>query len=324
MSDGLVSEHELSPIFEIKRHGVSEISVFGVCAVYINGRAYFLGSPDISLISRSTLKPLQVYSLCYLQKSPEWAMAISSHSGEACHVESLRSLQRSLHVSDDSVVLPESYPLDVDRSRLAGLISFPKLKVFHPCFGKHLLYSHVSSRFSSSVSYAHIDHPVHENLSSYISSTVSEFEWIPDSCGMPTLVIGLSDYLHLWQSFSRKSDSNADLLRFLWGSNPQLIGGKNRLDTEIVAKSKGLVLAKEGADGILVVQTNDPSLSDQVTIIIKISSGYSIPYLGLALYSLLEVLPGLPQPLLTVQKMLSAKLRLWISSGQDFTSRVVL
>jgi L-asparaginase II len=74
----------------------------------------------------------------------------------------------------------------------------------------------------------------------------------------------------------------------LWIENPKIVGGENRLDSELVQVGKGYLLAKEGADGLLMVQTLPKSGERVQGCYIKLNSGYNTAYLGLALWAKLN------------------------------------
>jgi L-asparaginase II len=67
-----------------------------------------------------------------------------------------------------------------------------------------------------------------------------------------------------------------------WKENPRLVGGIRRLDSDITEETGGLFFAKEGADGLLWLQ----SLSDEpITILIKLGFGYKERYLAFGIFT---------------------------------------
>ena len=56
---------------------------------------------------------------------------------------------------------------------------------------------------------------------------------------------------------------------------PDLVGGYNRLDTTVIKSCEGKVIAKEGADGLLVLAIEHPDYKDGLGVVIKIAHGWN-------------------------------------------------
>lgn len=316
----MIAENRYKPLFAFAREGIEEVSVMGAYGVF-NGREEILNSnPEINIVSRSTLKPLQALNVGPLGSEDHWAMCLASHSGHGYHVKSLRKLQGALGVLDSEILLPESYPLDLSTQAALKLGGCASDKKFHPCYGKHLLYAAKAKEIQSSLSYTHIDHPLNEKLSQAIAKIAPKAGWVYDSCGMPSLSSTIGEYLQIWNKFPHLDQLGSNTIRSLWGKHPNLIGGDGRLDTGIISSTKGLCLAKEGADGILIVQTNDPAMKTPWSILVKVAHGYNASYLGLGLLEILANIQDLPACLVTCKNYLKEKKKAWVPKDQTYLS----
>lgn len=285
-----MSDNSFGPIFSFTRDRAVEVMVSGCFSVYQGKEELFSYHGDTLISSRSTLKPWQALSLVPLESKAHWAMTLASHSGQDVHIGNLQMLQAELNVQDNEVLLPRTLPLKDATNPIKGESKKTKAKIFHPCYGKHLLYAAMAKETSSDLSYVNPEHPLNLQLEKRIKKIVPGVRFVPDSCGLPNLVCSLNEYLELWACFPDQEGSNE--IRNLWGGNPILVGGTGRLDTGIMQATGGRVLAKEGADGMLLVQTNDSTLPYPYTIVVKVGHGYNPAFLGL---TLLEVLLRMDQ-----------------------------
>jgi hypothetical protein len=81
--------------------------------------------------------------------------------------------------------------------------------------------------------------------------------------------------------------------------------------------TKGKVIAKEGADGLLAVVALPDAGHPAATCLIKLASGYSATYLALALWSLLSRVQDLPPAFRTVVEYLRSRLERWVPGDQE-------
>ena len=79
----------------------------------------------------------------------------------------------------------------------------------------------------------------------------------------------------------------------------------------------GKVLAKEGADGLLVVAAFPTASEAAAVCLIKLASGYSATYLALALWGVLKRTPELGSSMQLVADYLSSRLETWVPGDQE-------
>ncbi len=161
--------------------------------------------------------------------------------------------------------------------------------LFHPCSGKHLwlkknLYGGSEDYLSQAVS---TPEAVRVFLSKYFGD-MNQYLEAKDSCGLPTWAFPFGSYFEAWSRLARDSDFASKSTRLLMTNNPQLLGGSGRLDSELMTICEGGLIAKEGADGLLFLQSLEPFPARLQSFFLKIEGGYDPRSLRLSLYSHLK------------------------------------
>ena len=256
------------PLLTYKRDSLPERVVHGAFSwVHGDEEIHFLGGTDPFFI-RSLLKPIQSKAiskeLSSLLNEEEKALALASHNSETCHLEVLKYLDTS------RIKVPSSFPLLSQSER-----NF-KNPLFHPCSGKHAAILKVCQSLGwPQETYNDENHPFHERvlkkLEKALGSKLTEKKIGKDSCTLPTVALSLKEMAQIFSYLVREKESD-----WIWETmikKNYLIGGKNRLDTEIMELSKGRILAKEGADGLLGLAIEHPEYPKGLGIAIKIAHG---------------------------------------------------
>jgi hypothetical protein len=77
----------------------------------------------------------------------------------------------------------------------------------------------------------------------------------------------------LYASLAKHRDED-----WIWSamtSHPDLVGGFGRLDSTIMKSGEGLVVAKEGADGLLGLSIVHPDYPEGLGVVVKIAHGWN-------------------------------------------------
>ena len=109
---------------------------------------------------------------------------------------------------------------------------------------------------------------------------------VTDGCGLQSPVLTSDEMARLFRRLPA-SEAGAAMMLF----HPDWIGGEGRVDTLLMQKNPGRVVAKEGADGLLgigVLPNN--RFSDGLGILLKLGAGYLPALAALAVKPLLEAL----------------------------------
>lgn len=304
------------PSFVLTRSGIPEVVVNSFQSICIEGR--HTDEDDFVLVTRSLFKPWQALAAEINTDINESILAVASHSGQKIHTDSLARLSEVLGINFDQILCPSCFPMDADVSATLKFEKRSSSKIFHPCAGKHLSIASSCLKRGESLEYCDENHPYHERLVSLLNNwEVKDFQWAKDSCGLPTLVISAKVFMSMWGKLGTDQAKEIKNLRDLWLKNPLLTGGQGRLDTAIMEACPGL-LAKEGADGLLIIQ-NVPEVTSEksATCLVKVASGYNSAYLAASMSSLLTKNSKiLPPSLLDCASFLQSRLKNIMPSDQ--------
>jgi L-asparaginase II len=259
---------------EATRNGIVECRFRGsVVALDGDGTVLFeRGTPAVAVYGRSANKPMQAAAMVGLGldlPSELLAMVCASHSGEARHVALVRHIL-ALGGFTEAELQNSAYPplgpaAQADLYRSGGEPS----RLTADCSGKHagmLLTSRLNGW--SLTDYLHTEHPLQKCITQTIKSYGQEepsFIGV-DGCGAPAHGLSLIALAKCYARLSLDDDGNAHAMR----RHPENVGGTGRDVTRLMQALPG-VIAKDGADGVLVV-----SASDGRTVALKMADG-SLP-----------------------------------------------
>ncbi len=219
---------------------------------------------------RSAIKPFQIIPLLHFAKknnltfdNEEIAIFGSSHSGQEEHVEILKKISTKYHINWEEIYCAPQRPMHIKTADDYILKKTPFTRLNNNCSGKHLsmlLYSKLLD--IDNYNYQNIEHIVQQNINKFFKEIfeLDEIKYGIDGCGLPAIYLNSysflkgvknvlnSEYKDIWQSIF---DS--------YNSHPNLVGGENRTDTNIMLNSFNPLLAKSGAEGVLFATNNESS-----------------------------------------------------------------
>jgi L-asparaginase II len=240
-----------------------------------------IGDPVVQVMLRSAVKPFSLVALIesgaaddLRLSDPELAVMAASHTGEDRHVRTLQSVFRRAGVSQALLACGTAgMPVDsVTAARLARDGEAPG-PIRHMCSGYHAA-SILLSRFAGwpVEGYMAPDHPsqvaVREVVARLFGVRRSALVTAVDDCGLPTyafpLVAVARAYLLLGDPGRAtepervRSAPALTRIRDAMIAAPEMVGGgREALDTELMRRRPGLLVAKGGAEGIRAVSLLD-------------------------------------------------------------------
>ena len=177
-------------------------------------------------------------------------------------------------------------------------------KAHHPCFSKHLAIVEASEKSGWPLdTYASIQHPHRARLSALLESllgrAVDADVFVTDGCGLPTPILPLAQLAELYRRLAiAPAGSPLAKARDAMLAAPEWVGGPGRLDTELMRRNAGVVVAKEGADGLLAIGILPTAARpDGAGVALKLFAGYEPSHASVAIAPLLEALGLEPEPL---------------------------
>ncbi len=307
------------PIFSFTRKGVTEVVVHGVVALKKQGVVLSGNRANTSIVTRSLLKPWQVMAVGGIDAEHKfWVMGVASHNGQPQHLEQLNEFMKYTGTQESDLVCPRTYSLDYAAAATMRASGVPVSRLHHPCAGKHLLMLAAAKAENLPVdSYWHVDHPLQKRIQALVGKEASEkINWVTDSCGVPVAVMPVRALMNMYERFALDTTAVAANLKKLWLDNPNLVGGGYRMDSDICTLGNRALLAKEGADGLLIVQSLPEGDEELMGCFVKISSGYNVAHIGIALWVLLSTQPELNASLTKLKDHLKSRLEEWVPKDQ--------
>lgn len=226
---------------------------------------------------RSCMKPLQLaeHIDIGLHKKfnfslEEIALASASHTGSLKHQEVVRSILDRIGLNESNLLCGKQVPLSKEEQNRLLIQNEQEKPIHNNCSGKHaaMLALCVFNGWSID-NYLEDSHPLNEVVINKVANlcNINPDNCIKskDGCGLPTIATTLEELgfgiLNLFLDEKYSAIKNAFL------ENPYLIGGNDRLDSEIIAASDKNLIAKVGAAGLCVVV----NLKKEEAIVVKIA-----------------------------------------------------
>ena len=278
-----------APLVEVTRGDDVESIHFGSVAV-VNACGhllYYAGNPDFLTFTRSTLKPFQAAPFMrdggpakFGFTSREVALLCASHSGEAMHVDAVRSMLRKVGCDEHHLrcgchepmfYAATSTPHDGETST----------QLHHNCSGKHagFLASCVQHGYRLD-SYLDPDHPVQQavraSVAHFAGLCESDLRSGIDGCSAPNFALPLS---RLALAYARLAQGEGDALygdtlHDLYQAmtmHPEMVSGTGRSDLAFMQAGPADWVAKVGAEGVQAIGVRSAGLG----IAVKVADGNS-------------------------------------------------
>ena len=283
-------------MIEVTRGPIVESVHFGAAAVVdTTGRlvAHF-GDPDTVTYLRSSAKPLQLLPFMELGGAEAFdlsdrqvAVMCASHSGTDDHVAVIRSIQQKIGVTEANLMCGVHMPGD-EKTVLAMIKRGEEpTPLRHNCSGKHTgMLAQAVLRHLPIEDYINPAHPVQtlilQTFAEMCGVTVAEMPLGTDGCSAPVFAVSLRSaalgYARLCEPDSltpRRAVACRRITRSMT-SNPDMIAGPERFDTNLMAVCRGKIVTKGGAEGYQAIGVMPGVLgpgSSALGITIKISDG---------------------------------------------------
>lgn len=284
------------PVYSLSRGGHPESLHFGAIAVVsVAGEmlaAY--GDAQLSTFLRSTAKPFQALPFVlaggvqhYGLTPRELALICASHSGTDEHVEVFQSLQKKVGITEDQLlcgVHPPFHRPTADRVQKSGEKLTPSR---HNCSGKHSgMLAYAKLRGWQTEDYIDPHHPMQQVIFSLFAELAGLSQDTLaigiDGCSAPNWAAPLYNvalaYARLMDPSGLPAEQAAACkqVRDAMVANPDMVGGPQRFDTDLMTVAAGRILSKGGAEGYQGLGLRAGALgpgSPALGIALKISDG---------------------------------------------------
>ncbi|MEX1344080.1 MAG: asparaginase [Candidatus Limnocylindrales bacterium] len=257
-----------------------------------------VGAPSTDVMLRSTVKPLGVVALIESGAAddlkltePELAIMCASHTGEDKHVRTLQAIFRRASVTQALLRCgTEGAPVDErTATRLARDGETPGA-IRHGCSGFHAASILMSAYAGWSLDdYADPGHrsqvAVRETVARLLGRDLETLIMATDNCGLLTYQVTLLEMARAYLMLAHprgpsvtgeaaRSAPALERVRDAMTSQPEMVGGTyDNLDTELMKRRPGRLVAKAGADGMRAIGLVASNGAEAGGIAIKIEDG---------------------------------------------------
>lgn len=295
-------------LVEVARNNTVESRHFGaaVACDYRGDVVESWGDIESLVFPRSALKPMLAIHLVesgaseqYCLGDAELSLACSSHQGEQIHQNLVESWLKRLGLTEDYLACGAVLPEHTESAHKLLASGQTGCRIHHNCSGKHAGFLTTALHLNMPLDNYHlVDHPL-QQLSLAILSDLADIDLKQypigiDGCGLPAPTMPLLQLGRAIARFARPvdiSDYRAQAIYRLHeaiANEPLYIGGHGSVVSELNEVTKGSVLAKTGAEGIITAAIPGMGLG----IALKIADG-SARARSVALLAILDHLGAL-------------------------------
>jgi len=260
-----------------------------VAVVDVNGKSVWeFGDSHRSMFWRSAAKPFQLIPFverggldAFGLTSEEVAFMVSSHSGEAQHVDLAYSVLGKIGLTVEALACGPAKPMNSKVAKELTIKQLPFLAVHNACSGKHSGMLALAQLLKVEIEgYTKLEHPVQQLMYQAVADSVhmpkSAVETAIDGCSVPVFYLPI--YNMAWAYARLAVPEQGD-----WGARenvvrtirdamlayPQVVAGSKRFDTVLMNITKGRILAKIGSEAVYCLA----SVPDGIGITYKIDDG---------------------------------------------------
>ena len=276
-------------LVEVTRNGTVESRHFGAAVVcdFKGSVVESWGDIDQLIFPRSALKPMLAIHLIesgasdhYSLNDAELSLACSSHQGESIHQNLVESWLNRLGLTEEHLACGPVLPEDTDSAHKLLASGQKGCRIHHNCSGKHTGFLTTALHLNLPLDNYHLlDHPL-QQLSLDILSDLADVDLKQhpmgiDGCGLPAPTMPLIQLGHAIARFANPvdlSDTRAQAIYRLHEAitnEPLYVAGHGTVVSELNNVTKGAVLAKTGAEGIVTAALPEQGLG----IALKIADG---------------------------------------------------
>ena len=245
------------------------------------------GNIERLIFPRSALKPMLAIHLIesgasdhYSLSDEELSLACSSHQGELIHQNLVESWLKRIGLTEEHLACGPVLPEDTESAHKLLASGQTGCRIHHNCSGKHTGFLTTALHLNLSLDDYHLlEHPL-QQLSLDILSDLADIDLKQypieiDGCGLPAPTMPLIQLGRAIARFANPVDLSATRRHAIFRlheaitNEPLYIAGHGTMVSELNDVTKGAVLAKSGAEGILIAALPEQGLG----IALKIADG---------------------------------------------------
>jgi len=272
---------------EVTRNKTVESRHFG-SAVVCNYKGEVVeswGDNEQLIFPRSALKPMLAIHLIesgaseqFKLNDAELSLACSSHQGEQIHEDLVVSWLKRLGLTEEHLACGAVLPEHTESAHQILASGQQGCKIHHNCSGKHTGFLTTALHLNLPLNNYHLlEHPLQqlsfEILSDLVNTDLKKFPIGIDGCGLPAPTMSLSQLAYATARFAKPVDLSGARAQAIYRlhqamtNEPLYIAGRGTVVSELNEVTKGAVLAKTGAEGIVTAALPEQGLGIALKII---------------------------------------------------------
>jgi len=276
-------------LVEVTRNGTVESRHFGAAVVcdFKGSVVESWGDIEQLIFPRSALKPMLAIHLIesgasdhYSLSDAELSLACSSHQGELIHQNLVESWLNRLGLTEEHLACGPVLPEDTESAQKLMASGQQSCRIHHNCSGKHTGFLTTAQYLNLPLDNYHLlEHPLQQLsldiLSDLADVDLNQYAMGIDGCGLPAPTMPLIQLGRAMARFAKPidlTDTRAQAIYRLHEAitnEPLYVAGRGTVVTELNDVTKGAVLAKTGAEGIVTAALPEQGLG----IALKIADG---------------------------------------------------
>lgn len=276
-------------LVEVLRDSTVESRHFGAAVVcdFKGNIVESWGNIERLIFPRSALKPMLAIHLIesgasehYSLSDEELSLACSSHQGELIHQNLVQSWLNRLGLTEEHLACGPVLPEDTESAHKLLASGQQGCRIHHNCSGKHTGFLTTALHLNLSLDDYHLlEHPLQQLsldiLSDLADVDLKQYPIGNDGCGLPAPTMPLIQLGRAMARFANPVDLSDTRKHAIYRlheaitNEPLYIAGHGTVVTELNDVTKGAVLAKTGAEGILTAALPGRGLG----IALKIADG---------------------------------------------------
>jgi len=274
------------------------------------GKSIFLvGDSEKITYWRSAAKPIQALPVIYSGAADKYKLTdkeivimASSHSGEQKHVKLIYNILDKIGLDEGNLLCGAHPAFHKPTAEPLAQNKIYTKSIYNPCSGKHVAQLTLCQYYGWKINdYYKLKHPVQQ----IILETIAKVTGYPkkeiylgiDNCGVPVFGLPIKNMSYAytrianWELLPLEYQQSAKRIFLSMIKYPEIVGGTDRFDTDLIRISEGKLLAKSGADGVFCIGVRN---ENGIGITVKMESG-NMKFLPLVVIRILDQLKILPK-----------------------------
>lgn len=234
---------------------------------------YQKGNLNTQIFMRSSAKPVQAVPIVETQldvSDIELAIICGSHSGSKRHINVLKEIMKRYNLHSKDLQCGIHMPFDETETKKLIRNKIKPSTLHNNCSGKHIgMLSLCKTKNWDIKNYLSLNHPLQQRIKNLIfeMSETKKLSTAIDGCGVPTFSIPVINIAKLFSNFTSNKNYPCEKIIRAMKKHPFYMGGYNQIDSEIITASNKKLIAKVGAEGIIIVADRGKAL------VVKIADG---------------------------------------------------